>query len=260
MDELRKLLQDTRQWIEQERVWDEALYATHGDWETGRRGDWEKESRTPPVPPSPCLPVAPSQKAAALQALYERYKDCTRCPLGNTRIRFVFGVGNAEAEVMLIGEGPGYEEDRRGEPFVGPAGQLLDKMLAAIGLSRPVVYITNIVKCHAMVNPETPEARRNDRPPNALEVETCSPILQEQIAIIEPKMIMTLGSPASKAILQTTEGITKIRGRFFPLPGNPSIRVLPTFHPAALLRFPELKQEAWQDLKLLRDSLQNKLT
>src|SRR4029079_6271814 len=132
------------------------------------------------------------------------------------RIKFVFGVGNPNAEVLFIGEGPGYEEDRKGEPFVGKSGQLLDKMRAAIGVSRQTnAYIANIVKCHPMINPQTPDARGNDRPPNALEVETCSPILREQIAIIQPRVIVTLGSPSTRAILQTTEGISKLRGRFF---------------------------------------------
>ncbi len=139
-----------------------------------------------------------SKKAAALQALYEKYNTCTRCPLGNSRIKFVFGVGNPDARVLFIGEGPGYEEDRRGEPFVGKAGQLLDKMMAAIGLSRQTAYIANIVKCHPMVNPQAPELRGNDRPPTPEEVETCSPILQQQIAIIHPKIIVTLGSPSSR--------------------------------------------------------------
>ena len=106
-------------------------------------------------------------KELALKALYEKYKDCIRCALGPTRIKIVFGVGNPNSEVLFIGEGPGYEEDRRGEPFVGKSGQLLDKMMAAIGLSRQTnAYIANIVKCHPMTNPQTPEARSNDRPPS----------------------------------------------------------------------------------------------
>jgi uracil-DNA glycosylase family 4 len=214
-------------------------------------------------------------KKAALAGLYEKYKDCTRCSLGHTRIKFVFGVGNPDSEVLLIGEGPGYEEDRRGEPFVGKAGQLLDKMLAAIGLSRQTnAYIANIVKCHPMANPQTPEARGNDRAPNPEEVETCSPILLQQILIMQPRVIMTLGSPSTKMILKTKDGITGLRGKFFPFPVDEhyplistlsisaeertelsKIQVLPTYHPAALLRNPNLKPESWADLKLLRDTL-----
>jgi DNA polymerase len=153
-------------------------------------------------------------------------------------------------------------------------------------MSRKTVYIANIVKCHAMINPQTPHERGNDRPPVPLEVETCSPILQQQIAIIQPRVILTLGSPSTRAILATTEGITKIRGKFFPMPMGyfraqsneadlfdkkdedvfagltseqlaplAQIQVLPTYHPAALLRNPNLKKDSWEDMKLLRDVL-----
>ncbi len=170
---------------------------------------------------------------------------------------------------------------------MGRSGQLLDKMMEAIGLSRKTIYIANIVKCHPMVNPQTPEEHGNDRPPTPLEVETCSPILQQQIAIIQPRIILTLGSPSTKAMLGTTEGISKIRGKLFPMPMAyfktkveasdlfeekkeedfsgltaeqlaplSQIQVLPTYHPAALLRNPNLKKDAWEDMKLLRDTLQ----
>jgi len=251
------LLEDARRWLEQERAWGDSLYATPG---------LPVSSADGPVSDAP-------GKAAALQSLYETYKDCTRCPLGPTRIKFVFGVGSPEARVMFIGEGPGYEEDRRGEPFVGKGGQLLDKILASIGLSRRTnAYIANIVKCHPMTNPQTPEARGNDRPPSPEEVETCSPILLRQIAILQPPMIVTLGSPSTRMILRTKTGITQMRGKFFPFPADafypeaealsPSVRealrriqVLPTYHPAALLRNPNLKGDTWTDMKLLRDAL-----
>jgi DNA polymerase len=211
----------------------------------------------------------------------------------------VFGVGTPDSEVLFIGEGPGYEEDRRGEPFVGKAGQLLDKMLSAIGMSRQTnAYIANIVKCHPMANPQTPEARGNDRAPHPDEVETCAPILLQQIQILKPRVIVTLGSPSTKMILKTKDGITGLRGKYFPFPveahyprevsrapeavslfgdeektiapraaGSPvhltdadrtklaQIQVLPTYHPAALLRNPNLKPESWADLKLLRETL-----
>jgi len=218
------------------------------------------------------------QKPSALKALYEKYKDCTRCALGRSRIKIVFGVGNPNSEVLFIGEGPGYEEDRRGEPFVGKSGQLLDKMMAAIGLSRQTnAYIANIVKCHPMTNPLTPEARGNDRPPSPEEVATCSPILLQQIAIMKPRVIMTLGSPSTKMVLHTKDAITGLRGKVVPFdvdyfypeitiaeelkidaPARESLRrtqVIPTYHPAALLRNPNLKPESWTDLKLLRDLL-----
>ncbi len=261
--EIRDLLKDARRLIEQEMAWDKMLYAT-------------------PLPPPPLRgrnevggnvtshPDLPPQggKGKLLEALYNQYKDCTRCALGGSRIKFVFGVGNPEASVLFIGEGPGYEEDRRGEPFVGKAGQLLDKILASIGLSREKnAYIANIVKCHPMLHPETPEARGNDRPPTPQETAACSPILYAQISIIQPKIIVTLGSPSTKTILQTGQGISTIRGKLFPLPRPlqnlegtipdipDGIQVLPTYHPAALLRNPNLKQDVWTDMKLLRDIL-----
>lgn len=248
------LLEDVRRWIEQEKLWDDQLFA--GDPTVARREAPVAAAKAKTV--SPATPATGSglpSKAQALQALYDRFKDCTRCPLGSTRIKFVFGVGNAEAQVLFVGEGPGYEEDRRGEPFVGKAGQLLDKIMGAIGLNRDNAYIANIVKCHPMQNPDTPDARGNDRAPVALEVEACSPILWEQISIIQPRFIVTLGSPSTRTLLQTTEGITKLRGRFFSFHGHSRIQVLPTYHPAALLRNPDLKKDVWTDMKLLRETL-----
>lgn len=287
MSELKDIIVQAKRWAEQERVWDDSLYLTEGrkgEWANRRMGERASERKGDVNGVSPLRRFADSPVRSAspsfapdLQALHELYKDCVRCPLGQTRIKFVFGVGNPNAEVLFIGEGPGYEEDRRGEPFVGKAGQLLDKMMAAIGLSRQTnAYIANIVKCHPMANPQTPDARNNDRPPSPEEVETCSPILLKQIAIIRPKIIMTLGSPSTKMILKTKDGITGLRGKLFPFlvdafyPENPEgpvgldpqtrailnkTQVLPTYHPAALLRNPNLKPESWTDLKLLRDTL-----
>jgi uracil-DNA glycosylase family 4 len=306
-DTFKQILQDAHRWLDQERVWGEDVYATGTAVGLGNQRIEEAAKqqaanpplRRPTVPPSrsaaPTRPVSipprssPEdviKKTIALKDLYEKYKECTRCPLGTTRLKFVFGVGNPDAQVLFIGEGPGYEEDHRGEPFIGKAGQLLDKMIEAIGLSRKMVYIANIVKCHAMINPQTPNERGNDRAPTALESETCSPILQQQIEIIKPRIIVTLGSPSTRSTLGTLEGITKIRGRFFPLPMTyfkrhageadlfekksdddfagfsedrlaplTSIQVLPMYHPAALLRNPNLKKDAWEDMKLLRNTL-----
>jgi uracil-DNA glycosylase len=279
------LLSDARRWVEQERVWDDVFYtAETRDARQQSAGMTALDIRSGPVSPS-VIPAAAGgnlstsvDKTSALQALYDRYKECTRCPLGATRIKVVFGVGNPNAQVVFIGEGPGYEEDRRGEPFVGKAGQLLDKIMAAIGLNRQNAYIANIVKCHPMQNPETPEARGNDRAPNSLEVETCSPILKEQLAIIQPRFIVTLGSPSTRTLLQTSDGITKLRGRlvpfaadsFFAAPQSVTLdettrqalsrtQVLPTYHPAALLRNEDLKKDVWTDMKLLRTALQQAL-
>jgi DNA polymerase len=197
-------------------------------------------------------------KAAQLVALYrEEIGDCHRCPLGDTRMKLVFGVGNPEARVMFVGEGPGFDEDRKGEPFVGKAGQLLDKIMAAIGLDRTQVYIANAVKCHPMKDPGNPETRGNDRPPTPEEWTECLPFLKKQISIIRPEIIVVLGATALKALLGPVGGITSARGRIFPLSldDGTEIPVLPTFHPAALLRDPELKKPVWEDMKQLRDRL-----
>lgn len=206
--------------------------------------------------------VAPlsGAKADRLRALREEtIGDCRLCPLSETRNKLVFGVGNPESPVMFIGEGPGFDEDRIGDPFVGKAGQLLDKIMAAIGLDRTKAYIANIVKCHPMVDPTQPEKRGNDRPPSPEEIEKCIPFLKEQIRIIQPKILVALGSTAAKALLGRQVGITAIRGKLTkPNLNDPeldSIPLLPTFHPAALLRDENLKKPVWEDMKLLRDIL-----
>lgn len=199
-----------------------------------------------------------ASKAEQLTALNrEEIGDCHRCPLGDTRIKLVFGVGNPEARVMFVGEGPGFDEDRKGEPFVGKAGQLLDKIMAAIGLDRTKVYIANAVKCHPMKDPGSPDLRGNDRPPTPEEWAECLPFLKKQIAIIRPEIIVVLGATALKALLGSVGGITSARGRIFTLSldDGTEIPVLPTFHPAALLRDPELKKPVWDDMKQLRDRL-----
>lgn len=266
---MNDIVSQARRWLAQEAVWDPQLYVS----ESTSTSAPKSESNPSPARRSAHAPM----RSSALQALHEEYKDCVRCPLGSSRIKFVFGVGNPESEVMFIGEGPGFQEDHQGEPFIGKAGQLLDKMMASINLSRQTnAYIANIVKCHPMVNPKDPEARGNDRPPTPEEVETCSPILLKQIAVIQPRFIVTLGSPSTKMVLRTKDAITGLRGKLFPFPvedfypagGAVTIegatrealrqtQVLPMFHPAALLRNPNLKVETWTDLKLLRDKLQS---
>ena len=194
-----------------------------------------------------------------LEELYARYANCQNCPLGASRKKIVFGMGSLNPQVLFVGEGPGYEEDRKGLPFVGRAGELLDKMMAAIGLSRKTVYIANMVKCHPMKSPDRPDLRGNDRPPESAEMEACRPILEEQIEILDPPVICALGATAAKALLKTEEGITRLRGRIFDFPkGGKVIPLLPTYHPAALLRNPELKRDAWEDLKLLKTILKEK--
>ena len=180
---------------------------------------------------------APSEAAALrLEAVRRELGDCKRCGLSAGRQNIVFGVGSAEADLMFIGEAPGGEEDRQGEPFVGAAGQLLTKMIKAMGLKREEVYICNIIKCRPPKN----------RDPEGDEIEACEPFLLQQIDAIGPKIIVALGNFAVKTLLQTTTGITRMRGTWSAYHGIP---VMPTFHPAYLLRNASGKRPAWNDLK-----------
>ena len=178
-----------------------------------------------------------------LQLVRERLGDCRRCKLAPTRNQLVFGVGHPDATLMFIGEGPGEQEDRRGEPFVGPAGQLLDRMIAAMGWSRASVYIANVVKCRPPGN----------RDPEPDEVAQCEPFLIQQIAAVQPRVIITLGRPAAHLVLRTSQAIGRLRGRFHDYQGIP---VMPTYHPAYLLRNPNAKRDTWDDLKQVIARLQ----
>ncbi|MBI4584628.1 MAG: uracil-DNA glycosylase [Planctomycetes bacterium] len=201
--------------------------------------------RPAPAPPPPALP-APlpegerARRLALLAALDREVRACRSCPLCQGRTQTVFGAGDPCARLMFIGEGPGFDEDRLGEPFVGKAGQLLDRMIQAMGLSRREVYIANVVKCRPPDN----------RVPFPVEMIACMPYLRRQIEIIRPLVLCALGSTAAKALLQTTESISRLRGRFFDYQGIP---LLPTFHPSYLLRNEPDKRLAWEDLqKLMR--------
>jgi uracil-DNA glycosylase len=165
--------------------------------------------------------------------------DCQRCKLWKTRTNLVFGEGNPNAELMFVGEGPGADEDASGRPFVGRAGQLLTDMIKAIKMKREDVYIANVVKSRPPGN----------RAPEKEEVDACSPFLFRQIAAIHPRLIVTLGNPATQSLLRTKKGISLLRGQFHNYPQIPDIRVIPTFHPAYLLRDPSRKRETWQDLQ-----------
>lgn len=211
---------------------------------------------------APAKALAPVKASAAktgtLDELAQKIGACRACPLGAQRIQAVPGSGDAKAEVMFIGEGPGFKEDHEGKPFIGRSGQLLDKIMEAIGLSRETVYIANIVKCHPMRNPADPESRGNDRPPTADEMDECRGWLEAQIRAIKPKVIVTLGSVPARALLGDLTPITKLRGRwrtYDPGGGLPPIKLLPTFHPAALLRNPVLKPDVWTDMKNLKKEL-----
>ncbi|MFZ5586269.1 MAG: uracil-DNA glycosylase [Thermodesulfobacteriota bacterium] len=193
-----------------------------------------------PAPPAADAPrPQPGGPRPSLAGVRADLGQCIRCGLSQARRAIVFGAGPQTARVMLIGEAPGEKEDERGEPFVGPAGQLLDKMLAAVGLTRSEVYITNLVKCRPP----------NNRDPRPEEAAACRPFLEGQIAAIAPRAILTLGRPAAQALLASDAPISALRGRWRDLDGVP---LLPTFHPAFLLRSPERKAEAYADLKELR--------
>lgn len=182
----------------------------------------------------------PANRAGALKILRdEEIGACTRCGLAPTRKNIVFGVGSPDAKIVFVGEAPGRDEDLKGEPFVGRAGQLLDKMLAAIDLSRETVYIANVLKCRPPDN----------RDPSPEEIATCRPFLEKQIDILRPWFIVTMGNHATKTLLDTKVGITALRGKFREYRGT---RLLPTYHPAFLLRNAAMKRPAWEDLQLLQ--------
>ena len=173
----------------------------------------------------------------ALAAIREDIGDCTRCKLHTQgRKQIVFGVGNEHADLMFVGEAPGADEDAQGVPFVGRAGQLLTKMIEAMGLSRDEVYIANVLKCR-------PPGNRNPEPD---EIATCEPFLFRQLASIEPKVVIALGAFAARTLLKTDVPISRLRGRVFDYRGA---KLIPTFHPSFLLRSPGYKREAWEDLK-----------
>ncbi len=196
-----------------------------------------------------------SDSGAKLCEFEKEISGCTKCRLGETRIKFVFGEGNPRAELMFVGEGPGYDEDHQGRPFVGRAGQLLTKIIESIGYKRQDVFIANLVKCHPMKDPSDREKRGNDRAPAPDEISTCFPYLERQIEIIRPRIICALGSYAAKTLLATEEGIGALRGKFRLFHET---TLMPTYHPAALLRNPALKKDVWEDMKLIRAELKKK--
>jgi len=181
--------------------------------------------------------------AARLRLIREDIGDCTRCRLHKQgRKQIVFGVGNARADLMFIGEAPGADEDAQGEPFVGRAGQLLNNMIKAMGLRRADVYIANIIKCRPP----------NNRMPERDECDTCSPFLLRQIEVIDPQVIVALGAVAAKTLLAMNAPMSELRGRWFDFRGT-KLRV--TYHPAFLLRDPRQKKEAWKDLQMVMKEL-----
>ncbi len=196
------------------------------------------EAEMPEPKPAPAAPA----RNETLEDIRADLGECMRCRLSEKRSSIVFGVGNPKAELMFIGEGPGHEEDRQGIPFVGAAGQLLTKIIQAIDLTREQVYIANVVKCRPP----------NNREPEPEEAETCRPFLDRQIDAVRPKVICALGRVSALNLLRTDEGITRLRGRIFSYRGA---KLVPTYHPAFLLRNPEKKRECWEDMKLVKKLL-----
>jgi DNA polymerase len=177
-----------------------------------------------------------------LEAIQIDLGECRRCRLSESRKHIVFGAGNPHARLVFVGEGPGYDEDQKGEPFIGAAGRLLTKIIEAIKYTRDQVYICNIIKCR-------PPGNRNPLPD---EIEACFPFLKRQLAAIKPDVICALGTFAAQTLLETKQPISKLKGRFHDYNG---IRVLPTYHPAYLLRNPDKKRDVWEDMKKLMKAL-----
>jgi len=184
----------------------------------------------------------PSDSSETLSSIRADLGDCQRCKLAPTRTNIVFGSGNPNADLVFVGEAPGFDEDQQGLPFVGAAGQLLTKIIESTGVLREDTYICNILKCR-------PPDNRNPEPDEVLQ---CSPFLKRQLASIKPKIVCCLGKFAAQNLLQSSDSITRLRGRFHDIDG---MRVIATFHPAYLLRSPEKKREVWEDMKQIRAEL-----
>lgn len=201
--------------------------------------------------PAPLPALSPEARTAAFAELRQRALACVKCPnLVAARKHVVFGVGDISAQLMFIGEAPGADEDAQGEPFVGRAGELLTKIIKAMGLSRDLVYIGNILKCR----PDTPGQTSGNRKPAPAEMQTCIPYLHEQIDLIRPRVIVALGATAVEGLLGKTIGITKLRGQWRTYRGTP---LMPTYHPAYLLRnqAPAEKRRVWEDMLQVMEKL-----
>ncbi len=242
VDPTHKLLRAARQLIETEESLGSVFLPAQGP-------------SLPEIQPRPVAPdetMTQQQKATALEEMdRNEVRPCSLCPLHQSRTQTVFGESNPDADLVFVGEAPGAEEDATGRPFVGRAGELLTKMIVAMGLQRQDVYICNMLKCRPP----------NNRTPNPQEIECCWGYLLRQLQILQPKVIVTLGNPATQGLLNTKVGITRLRGHWQKLPnlgeGLEGIDVMPTFHPAYLLRqyTPENRRKVWSDLQAVMDKL-----
>ena len=233
-DELHDFLSSAQRYFTQQQdLFGNVLY---GD------DDMKQKKKAPAVAETGTWPVYPDEpwvQSTTLDELYGQIHECMKCPLGQTRTRFVFGTGNPRSKVMFMGEAPGADEDAQGQPFVGRAGQLLNKIIEAIGMKREDVYICNIIKCRPP----------NNRAPLPVESETCTPYLLKQIELIKPKFIISLGRTAAQWLLQTNDSLGALRGKAHDYNG---IKVIVTYHPAALLRNPDWKRPTWEDMKMFK--------
>jgi DNA polymerase len=243
-ESLRNVLNDIAGFLleERERFGETVIADPHQPWKEATAMPARKE-------PSPAdlllfdkihaLPSEPWSSATSLADLDRQICECLKCPLGHSRTKFVFGVGNPNATLLLVGEAPGADEDLQGEPFVGRAGQLLNKILEAINFKREEVYICNILKCRPP----------NNRNPEQDEVDQCLPYLRKQIELVKPKVILCLGLVAANHLLGMKDTLTRLRGRVLSFENIP---VMVTYHPAALLRNPHWKRPAWEDVQAVR--------
>jgi uracil-DNA glycosylase family 4 len=261
-DEIRRVLENAERFLRQERELN-GEYLYKGDHSEQPQAS-STNVKTKPIkhepegidlfgkPASTAIPVVkvplhaarpyPSEpwvQTTGIDELNGQICTCVKCSLGTTRTNFVFGVGNPHADIVVIGEAPGADEDAQGEPFVGRAGQLLNKILEAIRFKREEVFICNILKCRPP----------NNRDPLPEEVELCEPYLWKQLELIKPKMILCLGRIAGQSLLKTNDTLGSLRGKFFDYRG---IKLMVTYHPAALLRNPNWKKPAWEDVQLFR--------
>ena len=182
-----------------------------------------------------------NQPSTILNSFYNEIKDCNKCSLSKSRTNLVFGTGNPNADIVIVGEAPGQNEDLEGKPFIGRGGQLLDKILAAINLSREDVFILNVLKCRPPEN----------RDPKSSEIDKCEPYLKKQLEIINPKLIIALGRISAMTLLKVKESLTNMRNKVHKYEG---IDLIVTYHPAALLRNPNFKKPTWEDFKFIRDN------
>ena len=237
-EELKALLNNAKRYLmQQEDLFGNIIYSDAKD-AASRKGKEKQPAGEEALEKLKSI-AEPWVGATTLDELDSMICTCQKCPLGATRNKFVFGVGNPHADVVLIGEAPGAEEDAQGEPFVGRAGQLLNKILEAVGMTREEVYICNIIKCRPPEN----------REPLPSEMETCVPYLWKQLELIKPKIILCLGRVSAQMLLKTNDGLNKLRGKVFDYQGS---KVLITYHPAALLRNPGWKRPTWEDMQFFK--------